>query len=73
MGNYLLPCVYKALKVSKQHLSRQRKVKRKLFQQQETNMLKEEVEKERLVSFVVMPESFVFLCGGKAFQVIMKL
>ena len=47
-------CVCNSLKVSKQHLSRQRKVKRKCFQQ-ETKMSKEEVEKERLTSFVLMP------------------
>ena len=57
MGNYLFchTCVCNSLKVSKQRLSRQRKVKRKCFQQQETKMTKEQVEKERLASFVLMP------------------
>ena len=47
--------VCNSLKVSKQRLSQQRKVKRKCFQQQETKMSKEEVEKGRLTSFVLMP------------------
>ena len=53
MGNYLFATTVH--KVSKQCLSRQRKVKRKLFQQQETKMSKEEVEKEKLTSFIVLP------------------
>lgn len=57
MGNYLFchDCVRKALGVSKQRLSRQHQVKRKLFQQQEVNMLKKEVEEQKLTAFVVMP------------------
>ena len=57
MGNYLFchGCVREALGISSKRLSRQRHVKRKLFQQQEVNMSKEEVDKQKLTSFVVMP------------------
>ena len=57
MGNYLFchDCVRKALGISKQRLSRQRQVKRKLFQQQEINMTKKEVDMQKLTPFVVMP------------------
>ena len=57
MGNYLFchACVCNSLGVSKQRLSRQRQVKRKLFQQQEVNMSKEHVDQQKLTSFVVMP------------------
>ena len=57
MGNYLFchDCVRKALGISKQRLSRQRQVKRKLFQQQEIEMPKKEVDTQKLTPFVVMP------------------
>ena len=48
-------CVRKALGISKQHLYRQRQVKCKLFQQQETKMPKKDVDMQKLTPFVVMP------------------
>ena len=57
MGNYLFchSCVCMALGVSNQCLSRQRKIKRKLFQQQEVSMAKKDVDEQKLTVFVVMP------------------
>ena len=58
MGNYLFcqECVVKALKISKQKLSRQWKVKQRLFQHPIEMMTKSEVNDENLNFFVVMPE-----------------
>ena len=58
MGNYLF-ChtrIVKALHISPQHLSRQRKVKRNQFQKPVVRMTKDEVDKEKLNSFVQMPK-----------------
>ena len=57
MGNYIFchDCVRKALGVSKQRLSRQRQVKRRLFQQPEREMTKKEVDDQSLTPFVIMP------------------
>ena len=57
MGNYLFchQCLRKALHISKQRLSRQRAVKRKLFQYLEVKMSKKDVENEKLRPFVVTP------------------
>ena len=57
MGNYLFchDCVRKALGISKQRLSRQRQVKRKIFHQRETEMPKKDVDMQKLIPFVVMP------------------
>ena len=75
MGNYLFchGCVREALGVSRKRLSRQRHVKRKLFQQQEVNMSKEEVDKQKLTSFVVMPLEIASVFGGTICLMIMKL
>ena len=48
-------CVRKALGISKQRLPRQRQVKHKLFQQQEINMSKKDVDIQKLTPFVVVP------------------
>ena len=58
MGNYLFcqECVVKGLRISKQRLSRQRKVKQNSFQHPITKKKKSEVEAEHLMPFVVMPE-----------------
>ena len=58
MGNYLFchQCIRKALKVSSQRLTRQRNVKRKVFQQPLTEMLKKEVNDQKLSPFVLMPD-----------------
>ena len=64
MGNYLFcqECVVKALKISNQKLSRQWKVKQRLFQHPIKMMTKSEVNDENLNFLVVMPE------GGKPFH-----
>lgn len=72
MGNYLFchTCIVKALHVSPQRLSRQRKVKRKQFQRPIVRMTKEDVDKEKLNPFVLMPESIeMSVCGGLLFLV----
>ena len=58
MGNYLYcqECVVKAVKVSKQRLARQRKVKRNAFKHPIKTMKKSEVNDQNLSSFVVMTE-----------------
>ena len=58
MGNYLYchTCIIKALHVSQQRLSRQRKVKCNHFQQTHCAYNKNNVDKEKLKSFVLMPE-----------------
>ena len=50
MGNYLYchDCSRKAIHVSKQRLARQRRIKRKMFQQQEVMMTKKEVDEKKL-------------------------
>ena len=59
MGNYLFchKFIIKVLNVSPQRLSRQRKVKRNQFQKPRVSMTKNEVDKEKVKSFVFMPES----------------
>lgn len=59
MGNYLFchTCIVKALSVSPQRLSRQRRVKRNLFQKPVVQMTKTDVDKEKVTAFVVMPEA----------------
>ena len=59
MGNYLfcVKCVCAAFHVSPQRLSRLREVKRAQFQTPTVEMLKSEVEKERLSAYVLMPSS----------------
>lgn len=59
MGNYLFchACITKALHVSTQRLSRQRKVKRNQFQRPIVRMTKEDVDKEKVNAFVLMPEA----------------
>ena len=59
MGNYLFchTCIVKALHVSPQHLSRQRKVKRSQFQRSLVSMAKIDVDKEKVKAFVVMPKA----------------
>ena len=47
----------KALHVSPQRLSRQCKVKRSQFQKPKVSMSKSDVGNEKVMSFVVMPES----------------
>ena len=56
VGNYLFchSSIKKALKVSSQRLTRQRNIKRKVFQQPVTQMLKKEITDKKLSSFVVM-------------------
>ena len=58
MGNYMFchECIKKALKVSSQRLTRQRNVKRKVFQQPVSQMKKNEVDEQKLTSFVLMPD-----------------
>ena len=58
MGNYIFchSCLVKALRVSHQRLARQRRIKRNLFQRPLVSMKKSNVEKEKLMPFVVMPE-----------------
>ena len=58
MGNCLFchGCIIKALSISPQRLSRQRKVKRSLFQKPVVPMTKNAVNIEKLNAFVVMPE-----------------
>ena len=66
MGNYLFchKCIIKALNVSPQRLSRQRKVKRNQFQKPLISLTKNEVDKEKVKSFVFMPESVeTSVCG----------
>ena len=59
MGNYLFchKCIIKALNVSPQWLSRQCNVKQNQFQKPLVSMTKNEVDKEKVKSFVFMPES----------------
>ena len=59
MGNYLFchKCIIKALNVNLQRLSRQRKIKQNQFQKPLVSMTKNEVDKEKVKSFVFMPES----------------
>ena len=59
MGNYLF-ChtgIIRALSVSPQRLSRQRKVKRNLFQKPVVNMTKSDVNNQKLSAFVLMPDT----------------
>ena len=62
MGNYLFcsKCVCAAFKISKQRLSRQRRIKRASSQDPIVDMMKDRVENERLGDFVVMPTSVEF-------------
>ena len=48
--------IVKALHISPQHLSKQRKLKRNQFQKPVVHMTKDEVDKESLKPFVQMPE-----------------
>ena len=59
MGDYLFchRCIVKGLSVSPQRLSRQRKVKRSMFQRPVVQMTKANVEEEKLKPLVVMPDS----------------
>ena len=59
MGNDLFchRCIVKALNVGPQRLSRQRKVKGNQIQKPLVSMTKNEVDKEKVKSFVYMPES----------------
>ena len=59
MGNYLFCHAYimKALHVSTQRLSRQRKVKRNQFQRHVARMTKEDVDKEKVSTFILMSEA----------------
>ena len=59
MGNYMFchDCIKKALKISSQWLTRQHEVKRKVFQQPVSQMKKNEVDEQKLTSFVLMPDS----------------
>lgn len=59
MGNYLFchQCIVRALSVSPQRLSRQRKVKRSMLQRPVVQMTKSSVEEEKLKPFVVMPDT----------------
>ena len=61
-------CIVKALHISPQHLSRQRKVKRNRFQKPVVRMTKDEVDREKLNPFVQMPEGIeTSVCGGLVF------
>ena len=57
MGNYLFDnaCIRAALGVSKQRLTRLREVKRKQSKEPLRDMMKADVEKERISEYVVMP------------------
>ena len=57
MGNYLFcsSCICASLGVSKQRIARQRAMKRKQSQEPIRSMTKEEVEKERVSDYVIMP------------------
>ena len=64
MGNYLFchVCIVKALHFRPQRLSRQRKVKRSQFQKPVVRMTKNDVDKEKVNAFVVMPEAVETSC-----------